>query len=100
MLTSQIVADAVARALAEDAPWGDVTTELVIPADAVLDTRLVAREAGVFAGGPLVVESFRQTDPAIRVTEVVPEGSRSPRATPWPGSPGRHAGCSRVSASP
>lgn len=74
MLTPQIVADAVARALAEDAPWGDITTELVIQADAVLDTRLVAREAGVFAGGPLVVESFRQTDPAIRVTEVAPEG--------------------------
>lgn len=76
MLTPQIVADAVERALTEDAPWGDVTAELVIPADARLDTRLVAREPGVFAGGPLVVEAFRRTDSRIEVTELAPEGLR------------------------
>lgn len=76
MLTDHIVTDAVARALAEDAPWGDLTAELLVDADAVLATRLVAREPGVFAGGPLVSEAFRQLDPRIRVTELAPEGSR------------------------
>lgn len=74
MLTPHIVTDAVARALAEDVPWGDLTSELAIPADAWLDTRLVAREPGVFAGGPLVVEAFRQVDARTEVTELVPEG--------------------------
>jgi len=76
MLTPQIISDAVARALAEDVPWGDRTVELVIPADARLDTRLVAREAGVFAGGPVIIEAFRQVDARTEVTELVSEGSR------------------------
>lgn len=76
MLTPQIVTDAVQRALAEDAPWGDLTAELAIPAEATLDTVLAAREPGVFAGGPLVVEAFRQVDPRITVTELVAEGHR------------------------
>lgn len=75
MLTTQIVETAVRRALAEDAPWGDLTVELAIPADARLSTRLVAREPGVFAGGPLVVEAFRQTDPRIEVTDLAAEGT-------------------------
>ncbi|MFT4232137.1 MAG: carboxylating nicotinate-nucleotide diphosphorylase [Leucobacter sp.] len=75
MLTRQIIASVVRSALSEDAPWGDLTVELAIPADARVDTLLTAREPGVFAGGPLVVETFRQTDPGIEVTELVPDGS-------------------------
>lgn len=75
MLTPHLVASAIQTALAEDAPWGDLTGELAIPAAATVRTRLVAREAGVFAGGPLIAEAFRQVDPAIRVSELVPEGT-------------------------
>lgn len=76
MLTPQLVTDAVTRALAEDIPWGDITVESAIPLDAELDARLVAREPGVFAGGPLFVEAFRQLDPRIGVSELVVEGHR------------------------
>ncbi len=76
MLTPQIVTDAVRLALAEDAPWGDATAEYALPADARIETVLSAREPGVFAGGPVVVETFRQVDPRIEVTELVPEGHR------------------------
>ncbi len=76
MLTSHLITDVVARALAEDAPWGDLTVELTIPEDATVDTRLVARESGVLAGGPLIVETFRQVDPRVRVTELREEGTR------------------------
>ncbi|HIY65172.1 MAG TPA: carboxylating nicotinate-nucleotide diphosphorylase [Candidatus Agrococcus pullicola] len=76
MLTTRFVEDAVRRALTEDAPWGDVTAELVIPAAARLETRLVARERGVFAGGPIVREAFRQTDPRIEVHALTEEGAR------------------------
>lgn len=75
MLTRPIVETVVRAALAEDAPWGDLTVELAIPPAARIDTRLTAREPGVFAGGPLVVETFRQADPAIEVAELVPEGA-------------------------
>ena len=47
MLTTHLISDVVSRALSEDAPWGDLTVELTIPEDATIDTRLVAREAGV-----------------------------------------------------
>lgn len=74
MLTKQIVSDAVRLALREDAPWGDLTAELTIPEETEFKTVLNAREPGVFAGGPLVVEAFRQVDPRICVTELMREG--------------------------
>lgn len=74
MLTPHIIESVVRSALAEDAPWGDVTVELAIPASAEIDARLVAREPGVFAGGPLIVETFRQLDPRIEVTALADEG--------------------------
>ena len=75
MLTPHLLSTAVRTALAEDIPWGDLTVSLTIPADATVTTRLVARESGVFAGGPLIIETFRQVDPLVRVTEIVPEGA-------------------------
>jgi nicotinate-nucleotide pyrophosphorylase (carboxylating) len=74
VLTRRIIEHVVGAALEEDAPWGDLTAELAIPERTRIDTRLVAREAGVFAGGPLVVETFRQTDPGIEVSDLVDEG--------------------------
>lgn len=76
MLTKHIVEDAVRLALLEDAPWGDLTVELTIPQDARLDARLTAREIGVFAGGPLIAEAFRQVDERIGVVELAQEGQR------------------------
>lgn len=76
MLTKQILADAVRLALREDAPWGDVSAELTIPEQAEFRAALNARETGVFAGGPLIVEAFLQVDPRIHVTELAAEGHR------------------------
>lgn len=75
MLTHHIIESVVSNALAEDAPWGDLTVELAIPEDATITTRLVAREDGVFAGGLLVSAAFRQCDPRIEITDLVPEGA-------------------------
>ena len=51
MLTRQIIDAVVGAALVEDAPWGDLTSELLIPAAATATARLSAREPGTFAGG-------------------------------------------------
>lgn len=74
MLTRQLITETVRAALAEDAPWGDLTVELTIPESTRMRTVLIAREPGVFAGGPVIAEAFRQTDSRIEVTELAPEG--------------------------
>lgn len=74
MLTAQIINDAVARALAEDAPWGDVTSEYLIPADATATANLRARSAGVFAGGEVFAAVFKQVDPTAEVRLLVEDG--------------------------
>lgn len=55
----------VRMALLEDAPWGDLTSQTLLPASATVTTHLVAREPGVFCGEDLVTAAFTLTDPAI-----------------------------------
>ncbi len=76
MLTPAIISDAVSRALAEDTPWGDLTVQLTIDPNARLSTAVVAREPGVFAGGSVLTEAFRQVDARISVHALVHEGTR------------------------
>ena len=68
MLTPQHIDRVVTLALEEDAPWGDLTSEILIPASATATAQLVAREAGVFSGGDVFAAAFRLTDPTIEVT--------------------------------
>ena len=75
MLTRTLIEQVVTGALTEDAPWGDLTVELTIPQTLTMEARLAAREPGVFAGGALVRETFRQTDPRIEVSELAPDGT-------------------------
>jgi nicotinate-nucleotide pyrophosphorylase (carboxylating) len=65
----------VAGALAEDAPWGDITSTTLIPADATATAELAAREPGVFSGGPVLAEVFRQVDPTVQVDLKAEDGS-------------------------
>lgn len=75
MLTARQIERVVIAALEEDAPWGDVTSDYLIPADAVATADLVAREAGVFSGGDVFAAAFALTDPAIAVTVATADGS-------------------------
>ncbi|MBN9631865.1 MAG: carboxylating nicotinate-nucleotide diphosphorylase [Actinobacteria bacterium] len=74
MLTRQIIHDVVGAALAEDAPWGDVTSELLIPETAYATARLSAREPGTFSGGAVFAAAMTLTDPAIQVELAVADG--------------------------
>lgn len=65
----------VDRALAEDAPWGDISTDAAIPADASASARLVSRADGVFAGGLAVEIAFTRADARTRVARLVDDGS-------------------------
>ena len=74
MLTRAHIDEVVRAALDEDAPWGDLTSETLIPADATATAELRAREAGVFSGGDVFASAFRLTDPRLEVTLLRAEG--------------------------
>ncbi len=74
MLSSTQIDRAVSAALEEDAPWGDLTSEYLIPEAAVATAHLVGREDGVFSGGDVFAAAFRLTDPRIEVTLLVADG--------------------------
>lgn len=75
MLTRQLIHTVVQAALVEDAPWGDVTSQLLIPEAARATARLVARESGTFAGGEVFAAAMTLTDPSIEVILHVPDGA-------------------------
>ncbi|RKR76673.1 carboxylating nicotinate-nucleotide diphosphorylase [Frondihabitans australicus] len=68
MLTDDAITAVVRAALREDAPWGDVTSEALIPADASATASVVAREPGVLSGTRVLVATAREVDPLIEVT--------------------------------
>ena len=74
MLTTSVIDRAVAAALEEDAPWGDITSEMLIPQTSTARADLIAREPGVFSGGEVFAAAFRLTDPAIDVQLAVADG--------------------------
>ncbi|MDZ8172115.1 carboxylating nicotinate-nucleotide diphosphorylase [Microbacterium xanthum] len=74
MLTPRVIDRVVEAALDEDAPWGDVTSETLIPEDAIARAELTSREPGVFAGGEVFSAAFRLTDPSIHVDVRYREG--------------------------
>lgn len=64
----------VAAALDEDAPWGDITSEVLVPASATGTARLVARESGVLSGSAAFAAAFRLVDPEVSVSAWVQDG--------------------------
>jgi nicotinate-nucleotide pyrophosphorylase (carboxylating) len=65
--------DQVRAALAEDIGSGDVTAALV-PAAQQVRGRVITREAAVVCGVAWVTETFRQLDPAVRLSWRVADG--------------------------
>lgn len=66
-MNAAYLTDIVARALAEDLGGrGDVTSEVVIPAEAQARFVIASREAGVLAGQRVAAEVFRQCDASLK----------------------------------
>ncbi|MGN7862239.1 carboxylating nicotinate-nucleotide diphosphorylase [Microbacterium sp. 22303] len=74
MLTPALLTRVVGAALEEDAPWGDLTSTALLPADATATADLVAREPGVLAGGDVFAAAFTLTDPETVVDLHVADG--------------------------
>lgn len=71
----EIVANDVARALAEDLGSGDVTADL-LPADAQASASVMTREDAVIAGRAWFDACFRALDPAIEIHWRCDDGTR------------------------
>lgn len=75
MLTSHIIRVAVEAALAEDAPYGDITCETTIPADETGSAHLTARENGVMSGIDVFAAAFAAQNPAVTGVDVISVGA-------------------------
>ncbi len=64
-------------ALREDLGWGDLTSSLVLDADAICTAEMAFREAGIIAGLPVVERVFALIDPAIEIARVATEGGQA-----------------------
>ncbi|MBG6216740.1 nicotinate-nucleotide pyrophosphorylase (carboxylating) [Arthrobacter sp. CAN_A6] len=64
----------VASALDEDAPWGDITCQVLVPDGLCASGSITAREAGIFCGASILEAAFRLTDPSIEVRMAVRDG--------------------------
>ena len=63
----QAVETIVRMALTEDAPWGDLTSQSLLPPDARVSAQLVAREEGILCGEDIFTMTMSITGPvAIR----------------------------------
>ncbi|HCS62292.1 MAG TPA: carboxylating nicotinate-nucleotide diphosphorylase [Microbacterium sp.] len=74
MLTTATLTRVIGAALEEDAPWGDLTSTALLPADATATADLAAREHGVFSGGDVFATAFSLTDPSLTVDLHVGDG--------------------------
>ncbi|MGQ2911849.1 carboxylating nicotinate-nucleotide diphosphorylase [Aeromicrobium sp.] len=76
MLSREQVQRVVDMALAEDAPFGDVTSQVFVPAEAVARGSVVAREPGVLAGTDVLRQTFTTVDPGVHVEVLMADGER------------------------
>ncbi|WP_144828900.1 carboxylating nicotinate-nucleotide diphosphorylase [Kocuria rhizophila] len=76
MLHRSAVETVIRAGLAEDAPWGDLTSELALPEDAHATATVVSRESGAFAGAEVIRVGFTVLDPAAEVELHVADGDQ------------------------
>lgn len=74
-MSPEIVDDVIRRALAEDAPWGDVTSESFLPASATAVASLVAREPGILSGIDVFARVFELVDAGATVDSHAADGA-------------------------
>ena len=70
------ILDSLRRALEEDIGTGDVTTDSIVPAEAILQGRIVAKQAGIISGLEVAQDVFLLLNPEIAFEALTAEGSR------------------------
>ena len=73
-LPATSVENILRSAFVEDAPYGDITSATLLPAQAKATAWLVAREPGIFSGGEVFRAAMKMQDPAAQVEQLVADG--------------------------
>lgn len=76
MLTRRQIDRVVLEALSEDSPFGDLTSQAFIDAEATATAELVAREPGIFSGGEVFAVAMTTLDDAVQVDVRAADGER------------------------
>ncbi len=66
----------IRRALEEDIRSGDVTTDSIVPPDASLRGRIIAKQSGVVAGLQLAASVWHELEPRISFEAKISDGSK------------------------
>jgi len=74
MLERRQIQRVVDLALDEDAPFGDLTSQTLVPASAVASADLVPREPGVFSGAEVFAVAMTTLDSSVKVTLEAADG--------------------------
>ena len=74
-MNSAVVDDIIRRALEEDAPWGDLTSEAFLPLGVMATASLVARESGILSGIDVFARVFELVDPSTSINVLVHDGA-------------------------
>ena len=74
-MNPDLVDDIIRRALAEDAPWGDITSEAFLPASARATAVFAAREPGILSGIDVFARVFELVDPTTTIELFVEDGA-------------------------
>ncbi|MCL3820181.1 carboxylating nicotinate-nucleotide diphosphorylase [Aeromicrobium wangtongii] len=74
MLERRQIQRVVDLALDEDAPFGDLTSQTLVPADAIARAALVAREPGVLAGAEVFEIAMTTLDASVEVRMHLADG--------------------------
>ncbi|MFC1770849.1 carboxylating nicotinate-nucleotide diphosphorylase [Candidatus Margulisiibacteriota bacterium] len=64
------------KALSEDIPQKDVTSELMVDPNAIITAELTTKEKGIFYGTEIITEIFRITDTDAAIENFVENGAR------------------------
>lgn len=72
-ITSEIL-DCIRRALVEDIGTGDVTTNAVVPPNAEMKGRIIAKQDGIVVGLDVAKAVYEMVDPRVRFSTKVEEG--------------------------
>lgn len=75
MINHQAITDLISRAIAEDMPWSDITTDALFPSLLHGTARIIAREDIVVSGIEAASATFMQIDPSLEVSVLVKNGA-------------------------
>ena len=75
------IGDLLAASIREDLGAGDVTSDALVPEDALARAEFVSKESLVVAGIPVVRELVRLYDPALKFRAIASDGARVARGS-------------------